>query len=180
MTLADMEVCPCRSSEKSENPVSYGDCCGRFHRDSKSSLPETPEQLMRSRYSAFVLGLDDYLRLSWHDSTCPAGALSHASTRWLGLLIEESGIDSECLFNDTSDRKYKDVSASGYVAFRARFLHEENRGEFQELRERSRFVKQEGRWLYLDGDAEWLTLTPGRNDPCPCGSGRKFKKCCAN
>ncbi|MGN5267109.1 YchJ family metal-binding protein [Aeromonas dhakensis] len=46
------------------------------------------------------------------------------------------------------------------------------------LHERSRFVRHQGRWVYTDGEQDPAPLRVGRNDPCPCGSGKKFKKCC--
>ena len=58
-----------------------------------------------------------------------------------------------------------------------RATHRDGDG-FAVLEERSRFVRENGHWFYLDGEHTVTPLKPGRNDPCPCGSGRKFKKCC--
>jgi len=69
--------CPCGGA-------AYAQCCGRFHH---GALPDTAEQLMRSRYSAYVLGLMDYVHQSWHASTRPERTeLQHdPATKWLGL-----------------------------------------------------------------------------------------------
>ncbi|CAM4186023.1 YchJ family protein [Vreelandella rituensis] len=132
------------------------DCCGRYHAGEPAP---TPEALMRSRYSAFVLNLTDYLLASWHPSTRPASLAPDSSTHWLRLEILESA----------------EVGDNGRVAFRATFR--EGR-RWAVLEEASRFVREEGRWFYLDGTPDITRLKPGRNDPCPCGSLRKFKSCC--
>jgi SEC-C motif domain protein len=116
---------------------------------------------MRSRYTAFALENEDYLRSSWHTSTRPAGALLAAGTRWCGLNIIDTASDGD----------------QGYVRFVATFQEVQEKG-WHQLQESSRFVREDGRWFYLEGDARWLALRPGRNDECPCGSGKKYKKCC--
>ncbi len=116
---------------------------------------------MRSRYCAYVLKRSDYLAATWHPSTRPASLdVSSDDTAWQRLVIvdtEKGGID---------DRE-------GEVEFAAYFLG-------GELHERSRFLKEAGQWLYVDGDIlpPRTEVKVGRNDPCPCGSGKKFKKCC--
>ena len=119
---------------------------------------------MRSRYSAFVLGLGEYLVHSWHPdylNGLTAADLSSTDTRWDGLeiLTSQGGPD------DTL----------GMVEFKAWFLEGDER---HCLHERSRFVRHQGRWVYTDGEQDPAPLRVGRNDPCPCGSGKKFKKCC--
>jgi len=117
---------------------------------------------MRSRYSAYVRQNADYLIATWHPSCQPQQfhttlVQSFAATRWLSLQIitaEETGDKSE-----------------GYVTFFARFS-ENQRESF--IHERSRFIREEKRWYYIDGTFP----ETGRNDRCPCGSGKKFKKCC--
>ncbi|UWN49666.1 hypothetical protein ASALC70_01880 [Alcanivorax sp. ALC70] len=76
---------------------------------------------------------------------------------WLGLTVLSSDADR------------------GQVHFRA--LRRRGKG-FSVLEESSRFVREDGHWFYLDGDSTVSNLKPGRNEPCPCGSGKKFKKCC--
>ena len=146
-------LCPCGSGQL------LAQCCGPLHDGSMAAA--TPEALMRSRYSAFVLENEDYLRRSWHASTRPQGALLAPGTRWTGLEIRNRSMAGD----------------SGEVAFVATFQEAASKDWYQ-LQEHSRFVHENGHWLYLDGEARWMVLKPGRNDSCPCGSGRKFKKCC--
>jgi SEC-C motif-containing protein len=124
---------------------------------------------MRSRYSAYVLKDGDYLLATWAPAERPPQLnLSQDETVWLGLEI------LRCTAGQAGD-------SVGTVEFIARFR---SHGELKQLHEVSRFVRSEGRWLYLDGAAEErpqpprIAATIGRNDPCPCGSGKKSKRCC--
>ncbi len=118
---------------------------------------------MRSRYSAFVLGLDDYLQTTWHASTRPLELDLDASTRWVRLEVLDHGQDDD----------------NGRVHFRATFREGREGRRWGVLEEDSRFVREAGRWVYLDGTPNVTRFKPGRNDACPCGSGRKLKSCCA-
>ncbi len=130
---------------------------------------------MRSRYSAYVEARLDYLK----QTVAPETRRDHApsdtkqtveSVRWLGLTILE-----------TSGGGPRDDQ--GTVTFEARFNAE---GRDQGMRERSRFRRVDGRWAYISGEVTPLGARPvrragprvGRNDPCPCGSKRKYKRCC--
>jgi len=118
---------------------------------------------MRSRYSAFTLGDLAYLEASWHPDYLPADLAIDDSIRWLGLEILSGSQQTE----------------RALVEFEARFLRQ---GRVDAIHESSRFVCEQGRWLYTDGDMLAPTFTPwqpGRNESCPCGSGKKFKRCCA-
>lgn len=127
---------------------------------------------MRSRYTAFVQRDSEYLLATWDPAQRPAQLnLKQDRTEWLGLQIvgREAG--------GAADQE-------GRVQFIARFR---NNGREQALCEHSRFRKQGGRWLYVDGElAASPSLAParkppvstGRNEPCPCGSGQKYKRCC--
>ena len=119
---------------------------------------------MRSRYSAFVVKDSEYLLTSWCPSTRPAEIdLESDPVEWVGLTIEAScGGESD---------------PQGEVTFRARFTHQ---GEMGELHEKSRFVHEDGAWFYLDGEQlpSGKMEKVGRNSPCPCGSGKKYKRCC--
>lgn len=115
---------------------------------------------MRARYSAYVQDDADYISTSWHPDTRPAALTLSDGDQWLDLEIIDSGEDGD----------------RGWVHFRA--TCREHTG-FARLEEQSRFIREQGQWLYLDGKTAVIALKPGRNDPCPCGSGRKFKKCCA-
>lgn len=123
--------CPCGHAD-------YAACCGRYHRG--EALPPTAEALMRSRYSAYVLDLPDWLRQTWHADTCPGEIAADAGTRWLGLTIR-------------SHAQQDDTHAT--VEFVARY---KIGGRAWRLHELSRFVlapRAEGetaRWLYVDGD----------------------------
>jgi len=116
---------------------------------------------MRSRYTAYVLGNVDYLAASWHPSTRPQPLELGSDIEWLGLevLSYKAG-----LANDSK----------GSVEFIARY---QQQGRMGQAHENSRFVREQGVWLYLDGDLKTASVA-GRNDPCTCGSGKKFKKCC--
>ena len=91
----------------------------------------TPEALMRSRYSAYAIGLIDYLLATWHPSTSP-GELELQPVKWIGLEIRHTESSEE----------------AGVVEFVARCRVN---GRAQRLHETSRFVRHEGRWLYIDG-----------------------------
>jgi len=124
--FAAYAACPCDSGQ------TYGDCCGRWHAGMTQGVyAPTPEALMRSRYSAYVLGLIDYLLATWHPSTSP-GELELSPVKWLGLEVRHA--------QATGD--------AGVVEFVAR-LRENGKGA--RLHEVSRFVREEGRWLYIDG-----------------------------
>ena len=125
-------------------------------------LPENAEQLMRSRYSAYVLHDRDYLEQTWHSDHRPQDLVLDDGTRWIGLQV----ID----FQQQEDQATVEFEARLLVAGRVDAVHEN-----------SHFVKQQGRWLYTSGDLllpGFQPWSPGRNDACPCASGKKFKRCC--
>lgn len=128
MTLADVEACPCGSRTR------YGGCCGRLH---DGFVADTAEALMRSRYSAYVLGREDYLRATWHPRTRPdrLDLDRTPATRWLGLSIREHRMTGD----DTA-----------IVEFVARY--KVGGGSAVRLHETSRFVREGGCWFYVDGD----------------------------
>lgn len=116
-------TCPCGSG------VSYKHCCGLFH---GGAIPATPEQLMRSRYSAFALGMVDYLKQTWHPSTQPNLQLND-NPQWIKLEILESWQHGE----------------KGFVHFRAFYKVGDELGM---LAEKSDFVFENNRWYYVTGD----------------------------
>ncbi len=120
--------CPCGSGRE------YAACCGRYL-DGAEAAP-TAEALMRSRYTAYTLQREDYLLATWHASTRPAalGLADDAPTKWLGLEIR---------------RHAQQDAAQAVVEFVARYRVQ---GRAHRLHETSRFVREGGRWLYLDGD----------------------------
>ncbi len=121
--------CPCDPARR------YADCCGRWHAGALHLQAPNAEALMRSRYSAFVLGLGDYLRDTWHASTRPAQAIAfEPGLRWLGLEVR-------CHLRQDEDHATVEFVARSKQGGRAQRLHET-----------SRFVREGGRWLYLDGE----------------------------
>lgn len=100
--------------------------------------------LMRSRYTAFVLGLEDYLVQTWHPTTRPAQVLTdHGTRQWLGLKV----LRSEQQSPDSATVEF--VARSRLPGQRADRLHET-----------SRFVLENGRWLYLDGEIQTRDNAP--------------------
>lgn len=162
-----MSNCPCGSA------APYAQCCGPYV--TGAALPPTAEALMRSRYSAYVEQAIDYLGDTLHpqhrqDWDRDATARWAREARWLGL---------EIVATDAGGADDRD----GMVEFIARF---EEHGKPRAHHERSRFARVEGRWYYVDGETprpptqRHVGPRVGRNDPCPCGSGKKFKKCCGS
>lgn len=144
-------LCACGSQQ------SYLNCCQRYH---QGEAAPTPETLMRSRFTAFVLKLDAYLYASWHKSTRPEILDLSDSPDWTSLRILDSGSKGN----------------NGYVHFQAIYRLNSGWGYLQEI---STFVKENQRWYYLKGEPKEGILKPQRNAPCPCGSGKKFKTCCS-
>jgi SEC-C motif-containing protein len=124
----DHENCMCLSGEP------YGQCCGRFHRGEAHAA--TAEQLMRSRYAAFVLLDAAYLLRTWHSRTAPAELELDPGMEWRRLDI-------------LSTTRGGPLDSEGTVEFKAYFRHAGERGV---LHEASRFVRENRRWLYVDGD----------------------------
>ena len=142
--------CPCGSK------AAYAECCQPLHHGEAAA---TPEALMRSRYAAFVGNLPDYLRATWHPSTRPGSLSLEDSPDWTALKILGS----------------TENQAQGTVHFRAVYRLAQG---FGFLEERSDFLKEDDRWYYLQGETSEGQFKPGRNEPCPCGSGKKYKACC--
>lgn len=160
-----MSKCYCGSEED------FSNCCGPVL--DGSSPAETAEALMRARYSAFATQRAEFLHESLHpehrdDHDVAATRRWAENSQWLGLeivAVEAGGPDD----------------GEGTVEFIATF---KERGLVRPYHELSNFRKLDGNWYYVDGDLmKPKTETRsqpkvGRNDPCPCGSGKKYKKCC--
>ena len=129
-------TCPCGQLDGKGRPLSFAACCGRYL-DCDTPVPDA-ERLMRSRYSAFVLGRADYLRASWHPSTRPADLTLEPGVKWLGLEVRQHRLID-------ADHAEVEFVARSRVAGRGQRLHEH-----------SRFVRESingsAHWLYLDGD----------------------------
>lgn len=160
--------CPCGTGRV------YQECCGVYHKNPGTA--PTAESLMRSRYAAFAVGDFPYInatqKLSDDKSLIESDAdETTVQTRWTKLEI-----------HSTEAGSIKDNT--GTVTFSAHFEEGRHAGQ---LTERSVFEKMNGQWFYVSGDHE-INPNPslrhsqanktGRNDPCPCGSGKKHKKCC--
>lgn len=122
------EPCPCG------HPLPYDKCCGRLHQGEAAAAH--PEELMRSRYSAFARRDEAYLLRTWHPRTRPPRVAFDPAMRWTGLTIE-----------DTADGTA--FHSTGTVTFRARYS---DGGRPDSLHERSRFERVDGAWVYVDGD----------------------------
>ncbi len=119
------DICPCGTGHP------YATCCGPLHVGAPAA---DAEALMRSRYSAYVREEADYLLASWHPSTRPDSLVFEGPVKWLRLKVL-----AHCRIDDDHAE----------VDFVARFIE---RGRHGELHERSRFVREAGRWFYVDGD----------------------------
>lgn len=121
--------CPCGRA------ATYADCCGRYHAGPLHLQAPDAESLMRSRYAAYVLDRIDYLLATWHPDTRPAAIEPNPpGLKWLGLELRRANrIDD--------DHASVEFVARSKVGGRAHRLHET-----------SRFVREAGRWYYVDGD----------------------------
>ncbi len=159
-----MSDCPCGSG------LAYAECCEPLHTGARPAA--SAEALMRSRYSAYVKGVIPYLGETLHpnhrdDYDEQATRRWAAKADWQGLEVRNvapgEGPDEES------------------VEFVAHFREE---GKPHRHHEIGRFHRDDGRWYYVEGLPPKLETVVndgpkvGRNDPCPCGSGTKYKKCC--
>ncbi|WED22751.1 SEC-C domain-containing protein [Vibrio sp. JC009] len=166
MSESNLQTCPCCSGK------SYQECCQKVHLNHQAAV--APEQLMRARFCAHKLKLTDFVVATYHPS-CNAeeertGIEESVNLDWTRLEIIKAP---------------KPDAKEGFVEFKA-YMSEN--GVEHCMHERSRFVRENNLWYYIDGEfpepAEPEAQKPaqstkvGRNDPCPCGSGKKFKKCC--
>ena len=163
--MNDATACPCNSG------LPYASCCEPLIKGVTAAA--SPEALMRARYSAFAHQEMPYLLETLHPGQRSdydeEGAAKWASeSDWTGLEILDVKGDPA-------------TENSGSVEFRASYRRN---GEKQEHHELAEFRKSKGIWYFFDGKmvstGQYRREAPkvGRNDPCPCGSGKKFKKCC--
>ena len=150
-------ICFCGSKKQ------YQYCCGKYL--AGKATAETAEKLMRSRYTAFCQGNIDYLIETLHpDKRTKSDRAELTKTinqiQWLGLTV----------INTSKGKKNDSV---GYVEFEAVY---QQANELGQLHERSKFIKTDGKWFYVDGDILPGTIPKG-NQPCWCGSGKKYKQC---
>ena len=126
--------CPCGRLDGKGKALSYENCCGRYIEHWDAQPAPDAQSLMRSRYTAFVHENAAYLQDTWHSSQRPESLEFDAATKWLGLEIK------------SAPPVEKD---SAQVEFVARYRVG---GKAVRLHERSRFVREAGRWYYVDGD----------------------------
>ena len=161
-----MNECPCGSG------LTYGKCCEPVIKGEREA--STAEQVMRARYTAHAKVELDYLELSLHpdkregyDRDVAREWSENADWRGLDIIKTEGGGKGD---------------DEGEVEFIAKFGWQ---GEDREHHERAYFRKESGTWYFFNGEevkaGPYVRTAPkvGRNDPCPCGSGKKYKKCCA-
>lgn len=156
-----MSLCPCGSANTYEN------CCSPYIE--KQQAPQTPEQLMRSRYTAYSLGNIEHIKNTMKgDALLGFNALAAEQwakqATWLGLEV----IQAEPTTTEV-----------GFVEFIARFLEHE---QVKTIHELSEFHQEDGCWFYVRGvnklqSPKVKNPQVARNGLCPCGSGKKFKNC---
>lgn len=126
----DSAPCPCGQAQP------FARCCGLWLTGQEDKAAPDAETLMRSRYTAYTLRQEPYLLATWHASTRPASLdlASDTEVRWLGLTVKRHE-------NNGADKATVEFVARYKIAGRAYRMHET-----------SRFVREGGRWFYLDGD----------------------------
>ena len=166
-----MSLCPCRSMD--QNKLNYENCCGPFI-EGKTKAP-TAEALMRARYSAYAVKnisfIDETQVTVDNEVFNKEEALKWAdSSEWMGLEIKKA-------------QKGESNDSTGVVEFVAHYKDKASGTELNH-HETALFHKREGEWKFREGQIHGAQpikrLEPkiGRNDPCSCNSGKKFKKCC--
>jgi SEC-C motif-containing protein len=155
-----MSLCPCNSG------LEFDACCGALLQGASA---ETPEALMRARFTAFVRGDIDFLERTMGGEAM-ADFDRHAVEKAMQG-VEGVGVEV---------RAADDGQDQGTVEYVARF---KSHGKPVAHHEKAFFKRENGVWLYVDGEVNpkgppRQVEKVGRNDPCPCGSGKKFKKCC--
>ncbi len=155
-----MPGCPCGSG------LNLAECCGPII---AGALAVTPEVLMRSRYSAFVLGQLDHVERTnapeiGDDFNRAEAERTASEVQWQGLQVLSAS----------------ETGNTGTVEFTIRFRRD---GQEFGQHELASFRRDDSRWLYVSGTvgakpAPRQVTKTGRNEPCPCHSGKKFKKCC--
>ncbi|KTD97681.1 MULTISPECIES: YchJ family metal-binding protein [unclassified Pseudoalteromonas] len=156
MNSLDNNACLCGSQQN------YKNCCEPLLSGDKQA--DTPEQLMRSRFTAYAQKNAKYIYQTYaseKQAENPVKEIKEFATscRFISLSV----IDT----NNDGDR--------GVVEFKANYFYQ---NLYCELHERSQFIKEQDQWRYLDGIIFPVAdIKVGRNDDCPCGSNKKYKKC---
>ena len=152
--------CPCGSGK------TYADCCGPVLAGTR--LPATAEELMRARFTAHATRDFGFVHRTYRPTSRAPYTPSpdEPTTQWTRLVVHEAAAGR------SPDTATVEFSAYGL----------EN-GQEHVLQEKAEFVREDGKWLYTRALREGPTpvraaAKVGRNDPCPCGSGKKYKHCC--
>jgi len=152
-----MKLCACGSLQK------YASCCGPYIETDLT--PQSPEQLMRSRYTAYSKNDTDYIKKTMIGKPLRLFTEHKENERknniWIGLQVINS---------------YQDGQDTGYVEFIATYL---KGNTLQSIHEKSEFQRNKGKWFYIDG-VHFVTPEKqkiAQNSLCPCGSLKKFKNC---
>jgi len=159
--MSDSTLCLCGSK------IDQAGCCTAYHSGTKAA--PTAEALMRSRFTAYAIHNEAYLLETWDNTKCPDSVdfSKEEKVEWTNLHI-------------ISQKKGRKKDHKGIVEFKAYYTLN---GDEYVINEISRFVKKEGKWFYLDGIIKSIgkveqQTNQGKNAPCSCGSGKKFKRCC--
>lgn len=158
-------LCPCGSER------AYSQCCQVIIQAEKPA--NSPEQLMRSRYSAYAKNQAEYIYLTYAHASQTEQSINDIAqwamqTRWLKLIIHHA---SDYKINLANNEKAQ-------VEFSAFYQHQD---QIWQMQEKSNFIIEQGAWRYLDGDVSESTVLnkPKKNQLCFCGTQKKFKYCCA-
>lgn len=157
-----MTLCPCCSTRN------FDDCCGPIIQG--TAIAATAETLMRSRYTAFVIRKLD------HVERTHAPEVYHDFNR-----AEAERLAEECEWRGLEIRKSHEVGDTAEIEYVLKFRRKQQNIAKVAL---SRFRRDNGQWLFVGSDTN-PSVPPlrvskiGRNDPCPCNSGKKAKKCCS-
>ena len=146
--------CPCG------NNLPLNNCCAPIIQG--QVVANSPEQLMRSRYTAYVLKAKEYLLESWDIMYRPESISFEHEVHWLRLEI-------------TDTHKFNSEDNTGNISFIATSICDDS---LVEMKEKSTFIKKNGMWFYQKGELTTTRKTIALNGKCPCGSGKKFKRCC--
>lgn len=160
--MDDTKPCPCGG------PAPFASCCEPII--DGTALAQTAEAMMRSRYSAYALGRIDHIEKTNAPETRPDFNRAEAER-----------MAQDCAFQSLKIKSAVEDGDTGTVEFSV-FFHHDGLNKVQT--ERSYFRREKGEWFYVDSDLNPRQMPVrvdakiGRNDPCPCGSGKKHKKCC--
>ena len=170
--MVNRQLCPCGLGASLEN------CCGRYVNGTEWA--PSAEALMRSRFTAYAVGQVDYLLATLHESKRRRGEKlqlrrSLEQTRWVYLQVLKT------VAGQAGDEQGEVEFVAVYglanpVSGMAGLLGQRAEPQLGQMHERSRFVWEAGRWFYLDGE-QLPDYQPQRNQPCWCGSDKKFKQC---